>query len=334
MTITEFRPSETEYTGSPREWFFGEDWLQRDIETIFEPRWLVAGHVDQLALPGASVSIALGDRVCEVHRGPSGEFVATETRSGRRLHTDEWVGFIFVAFSDARPAPLFEELDRTGLDGYDTRRLKLASFKSHEVKANWKVVFENNNECYHCELNHPELVTQIDWKVTEAADFDQYMADRANGREVETSNKVGSYSTLNNKRVSQQLLHRHPEASPAVGSWTVFWEPGSGLAFAPDHAWLQAPRPTGAGTTQVDQYWLVADDAVEGVDYEIDDLRFFWDATLMQDKDLCENVQRGMSIPVYQPGPLNRRFQGGNAGFYSWYEAEMHKRHPEIFSGA
>ncbi|WP_194396292.1 SRPBCC family protein [Microbacterium atlanticum] len=330
-TSLQLRSSESEFTGPPREWFFGEEWLQRDIAAVFDPRWLVAAHVDQLIAPGSAVSMTLGSRVCEVRRTAGGDYIATELGSGRRLHAEVWVGFVFVSFATERPASLADELDKSGLGGYDTTRFKLAAFKTHEVEANWKIVFENNNECYHCELNHPELVTQIDWKVTEAADFDQYMLDRAAGREIETSNKIGSYSTLNNEPVSQRLLARQPGIGPANGSWTVFWEPGSGLAFAPDHAWMQAPRPTGAGTTQVDQYWLVDVDAVEGVDYDLENLKFFWDTTLVQDKHLCESVQKGMRNPVYQAGPLNRRFQGGNAGFYSWYGAQVKATYPELF---
>ncbi len=34
---------------------------------------------------------------------------------------------------------------------------KVAKAASYTVKANWKLVFENNRECYHCRGSHPEL---------------------------------------------------------------------------------------------------------------------------------------------------------------------------------
>jgi Rieske 2Fe-2S family protein len=31
-------------------------------------------------------------------------------------------------------------------------------------KANWKLVLENNRECYHCNASHPELLnTLLEW---------------------------------------------------------------------------------------------------------------------------------------------------------------------------
>ena len=35
-------------------------------------------------------------------------------------------------------------------------------------KGNWKLVWENNRECYHCNLNHPQYIK---------ANFDHYNAD-------------------------------------------------------------------------------------------------------------------------------------------------------------
>ena len=35
---------------------------------------------------------------------------------------------------------------------------KLAKSVRYTVKANWKLVFENNRECYHCNHAHPEYV--------------------------------------------------------------------------------------------------------------------------------------------------------------------------------
>ena len=32
----------------------------------------------------------------------------------------------------------------------------------YEIRANWKIALENYLECYHCQLNHPGLVSLID----------------------------------------------------------------------------------------------------------------------------------------------------------------------------
>ena len=40
---------------------------------------------------------------------------------------------------------------------YETERLSTGAVHSYVVDANWKIVVENYNECYHCSSIHPEL---------------------------------------------------------------------------------------------------------------------------------------------------------------------------------
>ena len=48
------------------------------------------------------------------------------------------------------------------------RKAKVAKVVDYLVKANWKLVWENNRECYHCNANHPQYIK---------ANFDHYNAD-------------------------------------------------------------------------------------------------------------------------------------------------------------
>jgi len=66
------------------------------------------------------------------------------------VHVDVWFGLIFVCLADKRPAPMADYLRAVGFGGYQFADAKLASVKTHEIKANWKIVVENNLECYHC----------------------------------------------------------------------------------------------------------------------------------------------------------------------------------------
>ena len=46
--------------------------------------------------------------------------------------------------------------------GLDVDALVFHHRAEYEVRANWKVAIENYLECYHCQLNHPGLVSVID----------------------------------------------------------------------------------------------------------------------------------------------------------------------------
>ena len=47
-------------------------------------------------------------------------------------------------------------------------RARVAKIMDFEVDSNWKLVWENNRECYHCNVNHPQYIK---------ANFDHYNAD-------------------------------------------------------------------------------------------------------------------------------------------------------------
>ena len=91
------------------------------------------------------------------------ENVPEEARRLHRVAVDEWGGFVFVQLSPERAeregASLAEQLGPIPerLARYPLAQLRAAQSIRYEVEANWKVLLENYNECYHCAGVHPEL---------------------------------------------------------------------------------------------------------------------------------------------------------------------------------
>ena len=81
------------------------------------------------------------------------------TRSG----VDSWGGFVFLNLTPAEAKPLAAQLggipDR--LQRYPLRDLRIGATIRYEVAANWKIICENYNECYHCGGVHPELCAVV-----------------------------------------------------------------------------------------------------------------------------------------------------------------------------
>ena len=82
------------------------------------------------------------------------------------VHVDVWEGFVFVNLSREEPRPLLEHLadqqdDPLALAKYGLADLRIAHVTTNEVRANWKIVLENYNECLHCPTIHPELVAVV-----------------------------------------------------------------------------------------------------------------------------------------------------------------------------
>jgi Rieske 2Fe-2S family protein len=245
----------------------------------------------------------------------------------RAVHVDVWFGLIFVCFADKRPAPMADYIDEARLGGYTLTGVNLASVKTHVIEANWKIVVENNLECYHCPIHHPELVAVRDWTRNATTDFDGDVKIRAAGLEV-IGREVESNHTVKGHKVCTIPLPRC-DTNSAPHAYGLMWEPGLAMSLSPEYGWIFAPKPIGPARTEVKQYWFVSAEASEGRDYEIGRLREFWDITMQQDRLICENDQKGMEMRAFKPGPLNRIYQSGQAGFYAWYIEQMRQRFPE-----
>ncbi len=80
------------------------------------------------------------------------------------VRVDSWQGFLFVNLDESAPS-LRESLG----DLYDKlARFRFGEFRrachiTYDVRANWKIIQENNLECYHCPSVHPTLVQIIKW---------------------------------------------------------------------------------------------------------------------------------------------------------------------------
>jgi Rieske 2Fe-2S family protein len=77
--------------------------------------------------------------------------------------------------------------------------------------------------------------------------------------------------------------------------------------------------PISAERTLVRTTWCVHKDAVEGVDYDVANLKAVWDATNDQDRILVEEAQIGIATGAYEPGPYSPFTEELVEKFSNWY---------------
>ncbi|MCG6658777.1 aromatic ring-hydroxylating dioxygenase subunit alpha [Halomonas campisalis] len=250
-------------------------------------------------------------------------------------------GFIFVSLADEPPAidDFLATLNHY-LEPYDMENTKVAVESSIVEQANWKLVIENNRECYHCNGAHPELLNSLqefddtdDPRATPAyktlvakkqAEWDaqgvpwQLQRFGKRNRLTRTPLLDGAVSmTMDGKPASQKLMGRIESAD--LGSLRILHLPNSWNHFMGDHAIVFRVLPLGPQQTLVTTKWLVHKDAVEGVDYHTETMRRVWDATNDQDRRLAEENQRGINSKAYEPGPYSETYEFGVIDFLDWY---------------
>lgn len=269
-----------------------------------------------------------------------------------RAHVQELSGMIFVSLAES--APDFD-VARACIEpmaapqGFE--RAKVAKIVDYDVAANWKLVWENNRECYHCNVNHPQYIkaNYDHFNVDDTSPTTQQRIDSAILRSEEKWESQGlavshretgmatfpdadhdlwyavNRTALAEGYVSETMDGKQVAplmgdyAEPDVGTFRLRTMPNFWNHSSCDHAVSTRLLPTGPRQTQVRVIWLVDQDAVEGKDYELEDIMPFWQLTSEQDWELCERAQRGVNSSRYAPGPYSSHKEYNVDRFVRWY---------------
>jgi Rieske 2Fe-2S family protein len=261
-------------------------------------------------------------------------------------------GLIFISLAE-NPAPFAaaRELMAPYLKPQGLERAKVAKQVDYEIHANWKLVWENNRECFHCNINHPQYIK---------ANWDHYNADDTTPEIKESIARAVASSEAKWADAGLAVSHREtgmtqfPDAergiwysanrtalvagwvsesmdgkqvSTLMGSYNDadvgtlrartlpnFWNHSSC-----DHGVSTLLLPSGPRKTLARVTWLVHEDAVEGKDYELEKLMPFWQLTSEQDWAICERQQKGVGSSAYQPGPYSKYKEYNVDAFVRWY---------------
>ncbi len=271
------------------------------------------------------------------------------------IHVETVAGMIYVSLA-SKPidfGPAREVL--TAALPHDFERAKVARAIDYEIQANWKIVWENNRECYHCDVNHPQYVkanfdnaeaeqnTETRRKALSEAAARSAVQWSAEGVSVthqrgglalfpDAENNIwcsASRTVLSDGYESESMDGRRVApllgkfTNPDVGTLRLRSLPNFWNHTSCDHAVTTRLLPTGQRSTQARVIWIVDRDAREGQDYQLDKLLPFWQLTSEQDWQLCEMVQRGVDSTAFRPGPLSKLWEYNVEAFFAWYLRRM-----------
>jgi stachydrine N-demethylase len=250
-------------------------------------------------------------------------------------------GLVYVCATADAPYPEpYRAAVEPHLAPFDLTHAKVAHSTTIVEQGNWKLVMENNRECYHCRAAHPELCATFPEAPLHSgggSDDDLRRQDEL----VSAAEALGLPSRFLAAADHEFRAMRMPllpgstsmtrDGRPAVarrfgdlpaddiGDVLLYHYPSTWNHFLADHALTFRMLPLSATTTELRTTWLVPGDAVEGVDYNLDRLTEVWMATNAQDKALVERTQRGVASPAYRPGPYAPVEEEGVLQFIDWY---------------
>jgi Rieske 2Fe-2S family protein len=220
------------------------------------------------------------------------------------VHLFLWEGFIFVNLA-AKPmpaaewfAPLAEKFAHWNLP-----QLRSAQRIEYDVRANWKLIFQNYSECYHCPGVHPALA--------KISPYDSAENDLAEGPFLGGFMEIakGASLTMSGKACARPVGEIRGEDHHRVFYYSIF--PNMLLSMHPDYVMVHQLWPQSPERTLIQCDWFFHPEAAgvsdPGYSYNPEDAVAFWDMTNKQDWHVCELSQQGIASRAYRPGPYSPR---------------------------
>ena len=236
----------------------------------------------------------------------------------RSVNLGIWEGFIFVNLRDAsteRGGYNSEKNASTERRGYSLEEwfaplagkfshwnmsiLQPAKRIEYDVRANWKLMFENYSECYHCPGVHPRL--------QRVSPYDSAENDLREGPFLGGFMKINPGKSLTMSGNACAAFVGKIENLQQVFYYSIF--PNMLLSLHPEYVMVHQLWPQSPERTLIVCDWFFHPDAARAGQavYNPDDAIEFWDMTNKQDWHVCELSQQGIASRAYEPGPYSSR---------------------------
>jgi len=218
-------------------------------------------------------------------------------RSDFTLHpvaVGTWGGWLWLHGDPATATSLLESLTPVPdkVTRYPLDTLVLGARLRYEVAANWKVIAENYNECYHCGPVHPELSRLVPAFAGGGSDltWDDGVPHRE-GAWTFTMSGTSDRAPFPDLDEHERVRHKGELVYPNLL-----------LSLSAEHVAAFILRPLAVDRTEVTCDLLFAADEVAKSTFDPGDAVELWDLTNLQDWRICESVQRGMTSRAYTGG--------------------------------
>ena len=218
-----------------------------------------------------------------------------------RVNVDTWDGHVFLNL-DSGSEPLSRQLADlpAKFRAWRMEDLRLGARIVYDVKANWKLLVQNYNECLHCPNLHPSLHKLSHYLSGENEPLQAtYMGGRMDLRPgVETLSSDGLCRRAFLPGLSAEERRR-------VYYYAIF--PNMLLSLHPDYMMVHTLWPIAPDRTINICEWHFQPSELAREGFSAADAVDFWDMTNRQDWHVCELSQAGISSRAYTPGPYSNR---------------------------
>ncbi|WP_432827128.1 aromatic ring-hydroxylating oxygenase subunit alpha [Dactylosporangium sp. CA-092794] len=239
----------------------------------------------------------------------------------------EWAGLVWVNLAED-PEPLAAQLEpqlgyRFGgqperIERWRLGELVVGARKTYDVAANWKIIQENFQECYHCGTIHPELIRAI----PTFASFDRLGDGEYHTDGYGFADGLDAFSITGQARFP---LLPGLAAEDERKYFGMVLRPNCFVSLLPDHAIVHRFEPVSPERTVVVCDWLFDREVAQAPGFDPSDTVEIFHRINEQDFAASQWCQPNMTSRAYRAGgvlvPLEAQIIGG--WYYDWYRSRM-----------
>jgi Rieske 2Fe-2S family protein len=207
-------------------------------------------------------------------------------------------GFVWINFSPQQTVNQWLSPIADWFVNWSVEDLRIAHQIEYEINANWKLIFQNYSECYHCPTVHPMLNRLTPYR----GSSNDLKAGPILGGPMDLAEGSQTMS-CDGKFAGSPLAGLSSEQVRSVYYFTIF--PTMFLSLHPDYVLIHRLERIDIGKTKVVCQFLFHPEAIGQSGFDPGQAIEFWDVTNRQDWEVCELSQVGMSDPAYVPGPYS-----------------------------
>jgi Rieske 2Fe-2S family protein len=242
----------------------------------------------------------------------------------------EWVGFVFINLAGDDGPSVEESFDRDSarLDHWPLEDLEVGHSYRKVLDCNWKLFWDNFNECLHCPGVHPELCSLVPiygraimaehddprWREHGAQDDPRYKGGLRHGAATWSTDGHSQGATF------QGLSEEEVRA----GQTFVTCLPSVFVVAHVDYVRSVRLRPLGPERTELVAEWLFPPETLANPDFDPAKVIEFPTLVMEQDARVCELNQQGLRALRHETGVLMPE-EYILKRFHDWVRAELER---------
>jgi glycine betaine catabolism A len=225
------------------------------------------------------------------------------------VHVHVWRGFVYVALNDSRPdfAAMWD-VPILLLERWPLEDMVSGHVMHRTIACNWKVFWENYNECLHCPPVHPglsNLVPIYARGLLEERDDPQWQAhEHSTDPQWKGGLKQGARTwSFDGQQVGRGFTGLSA-AEVQAGHHYMTGLPSTVIAAHADYIRVNRLLPLGPELTELKVEYFFPRETLADPAANISNAVDFTNTVLIEDADICEAVQQGLKAAPYRRGVL------------------------------